>query len=108
MIRSIGPENFEQEVITEKKPLLLLIMPPGGEFPAQVGLVEEIEKSHGAKLKVGFVQDYFISKVKEKYKITGTPTFLVLQEGKEKDRLLGLASRETLMSFILECHSMSR
>ena len=108
MIRFIGPENFEQEVITEKKPVLLLVMPPGEEFPTQLELVEETERRHGGELKIALVQDYFISKIREKYAIGGTPTFLILLEGKEKDRLLGVVNRETLTSFILKCHSLSR
>ena len=108
MICSVGPESFEQEVIAEKKPVLLLIMPQDSEFPAQVELLEKIERSHGPEWKVGLVQDYFIEKIRSKYQIGGTPTFLVLVEGKEKGRLLGLATWETLTSFIMKCHDPFR
>ncbi len=107
MIRFIGPENFEKEVITEKKSFLLLVMPPGSEFPKQVEIIEETERKHGPELKAGLVHEDFIEKFKEKYRISGTPTFLFFLRGKEKDRLLGLANRETLTSFILKCCTLS-
>jgi hypothetical protein len=96
----IQPENFEQEVKAEKKPLLVLCMPQDDQFPEQLKIIEEIATRHSPDLKVGLVQEEFIETFQQNYGFWGTPTFLILVEGKEKGRMLGLADREMLMDLI--------
>ena len=100
LVSLIRPENFEQEVVAENKPVLLLCMPWDEEFPKQLELIEEIARRHSQDLKVGLLQEEFIEAFKKNYGVLGTPTFLILVEGKEKRRLLGLADHETITAFI--------
>ena len=99
-VHLIRPENFEQEVIAEKKPVLLLCMPRDEELPNQLKVMEDIARRYGQELKVGVLQEEFIEAFKREYGVVGTPTFLMLVEGKEKNRMLGLADRETLTDLI--------
>lgn len=97
----IRPENFAQEVIAAKKPVLLLCMPRDDEFPQQVKVIEDIARKYSHELKVGLLEEEFIEAFKKNYSIIGTPTFLILVEGKERSRMLGLADQETLTDLIL-------
>jgi len=100
LISLIRPENFEREVIGEKKPVLLLCMPRDEEFPNQLKVIEDIARKYREELKVGLLQEEFIEAFKKNYEILGTPTFLILVEGKERRRWLGLADQETLTDLI--------
>ena len=100
LVSLIRPENFEREVITEKKPFLLLCMPQDEEFPNQFKVIEDIARKYSKELRVGLLQEEFIEAFKKNYEILGTPTFLILVEGKERRRWLGLADQQTLMDLI--------
>jgi thioredoxin-like negative regulator of GroEL len=101
LVSLIRPENFEQEVIAEEKPVLVLCMPRDIEFAGQLELLEDVARQHGEDLKIGFLEEEFIDAFKKIYDVLGTPTFLIFIEGKEKRRLLGLADHETITAFIL-------
>jgi hypothetical protein len=100
LVNLIRPENFEREVIAEKKPVLLLCMPRDEEFPKQLKVMEGIATKYSVGLKVGLLEEGFIEAFKKHYSIVGTPTFLILVEGKEKGRMLGLADQEMLTDLI--------
>jgi len=101
LVSLIRPENFEREVIAEKKPLLLLCMHRNEEFSNQLKVIEAIARKYSNELKVGLLDEEFIKPFKENYGVVGTPTFLILVQGKERGRMLGLADPETLMDLIL-------
>ena len=96
----VEPGNFEREITTEKKPVLLVCMPRNEQFFEVLRIVERIAQRCGQKLKVCLLKEEFITPFKERYDVLGTPTFLILVKGKERNRLLGLADEETLMHFI--------
>ena len=104
LIRLIRPENFEQEVVTEKKPVPLLCMPRDEEFPNQLKVIENIARKYSEELKVGLLQEEFIEAFKKNYEILGTPTFLILVEGKERRRWLGLANHRMLTTLISQSY----
>ena len=101
LIPWVRPDNFADEVLSLTKPVLLLCMPRGDDFPSQMSLLEDIAARHGLGLKVGLLAEEFIETFKKKLDISGTPTFLIFSEGKEKNRMLGLADAQTLESFVL-------
>ena len=63
-------------------------------------MIEDIAIKYGKKLKVGLLVEEFIEAFKKNYRIGGTPTFLILVEGKERGRILGLANQEKLTDLI--------
>ncbi len=99
-IKLIRPENFAQEVTAEKKPVLLLIMPWDDQFPQQLRLLEDIAGRHTEELKVGVLHQESIETFKRSYGVSGTPIFMILVEGKERGRILGLADQEMLTNLI--------
>lgn len=100
LIYLIGSENFEQEVIAERRPVLILCMPRDDEFPQQLKVIKDISTKYGQELKVGILDEGFIEAFKKNYGVVGTPTFLLLMEGKERARMLGLADHEMLTNLI--------
>jgi thioredoxin-like negative regulator of GroEL len=102
LVNLIRPENFEQEVIAEKKPVLLLCMPRDEEFSKQVKLMEDIAEKYSNEVKVCVLQEETIEAFKKNYNILGTPTFLIIREGKERGRMLGLADKETLIKLLTD------
>jgi len=75
-------------------------MPRDEEFPNQLKVIEDIARQYSEELKVGLLQEEFIEAFKKNYEILGTPTFLILVEGKERGRMLGLADQEMLTDLI--------
>ncbi len=108
MVFLIRPENFTQEVVSEKKPVLILCMPRNEDFPMQVKLLEDIAISHSQELKVGVLEEDSIEAFKKTYAILGDPTFLILVEGKEVSRILGLADEAKLRDFIMTFNMVTR
>jgi len=100
----IRSENFDREVFAEKKPVLLLCMPRDEEFPQQLKIMEDIATKYGQELKVGVLEEEFIEVFKKNYRVVGTPTFLLLVEGKEKARMLGLADQAMLTGLISQSY----
>lgn len=101
-IHFIGEQNFDTVVVAEKKPVLLLCMPRDDQFAEQVNIVMEAAAKYDGRLKVGLVDESFIGSFKKRYNILGTPTFLILEQGKEKNRSLGLADERMLTALIAE------
>jgi len=99
-IRLIKPENIEREVTAEKRPLLLLCIHRDDQFSHQLKALEDIAVENTQTIKAGVLHEELIEVFKKTYGFTGTPTFLLLVEGKEKGRLLGLANRQALTDFI--------
>ena len=96
----IRPQNFEQEVILERKPVLLLCMPDDSEFPGQLKVLNDVGVSWDRELKICLLEEEFIDSFKQSLRIGGTPTFIILVEGRERNRMLGLADRDSLADFI--------
>jgi hypothetical protein len=102
LIHKIHPENFRDEVVVEPRLVLLLCMPQDDEFPKQRKIVEEVAGLYREKLKVVLPEEAFLATFKRDFKVTGTPTFLILRRGVEIGRILGVTDREPLIEAILE------
>lgn len=100
-ISLIKLDNFNKEVLEEKKPILLLCMTRNDEFQQQMGVIEDISKKYGEELKIGLIDEEFIGVFKQKFNIKGTPTFLIFVKGQEKSRMLGEGDQKTLKEFLL-------
>lgn len=101
-MQMIGPDNFADEVLSADQPVLLLYMPCDDDFPSQSRLIEDITQRHKSWLKTGLLAEAFNEYFKNKLDVHGTPTFLIFLDGKEKNRMFGLADPESLDLFIRE------
>lgn len=101
-IFSIGLENVERDLPEEDKAVPLLCMYRDTEFQRQIEIIEALHKIYAAKLKACVLEEEFIEVFMERYSIKGTPTFLIFIGGREKNRMLGQASLESLRDFLSE------
>ena len=101
-IHIIYPENYREEVISEARIVLLLCMPHDDAFPQQRRIIEEIARRYSEALKVVLPDEAFIEVFKRDLHITGTPTILILNRGKEISRVLGITDDRSLNEIILE------
>jgi len=107
LISLIRPENFEQEVVAEKRPVLVLCMTRDEEFPQQMKALEDIARRYGDEIKAGVLEEDFIQAFKKKYNILGSPTFLILVEGQEKSAHVGACRPRNAYGFNYEILSIT-
>lgn len=99
-ISLIHADNFTREVIDENRPLLLLCMAVDDNYKRQLDIIKKMSLTYKGLLKIGLLEEAFLAVFKKIYKVVGTPTFLLLMEGKERSRFLGLADEKSLVDFI--------
>jgi hypothetical protein len=63
-------------------------------------MLYHILKPTGKRIRKSSLQSQINKELKKNYSVIGTPTFLLLVEGKERDRMLGIADREMLTNLI--------
>ena len=102
LIHLITPDNFSDEVINEKKPVLLFCMPQDDDFSSQMKSIKAISRQYVTEIKVGYLAEGNIEIFKKRLGFSGTPTFLFFLEGKEVNRLLGLTDHTGLEKFVFE------
>ncbi|MBW2663215.1 MAG: hypothetical protein JRD93_14785 [Deltaproteobacteria bacterium] len=100
MFTSIGADNFDSEILSEKRPVLLAYIRRDYEYKNQIEILESVSKEYGDAIKVCLLDENFTRAYKN-LGIEGDPTFIGYYKGNEKGRILGKADRETLISFVL-------
>ena len=107
-IHIIRPENYEDLVMSGKVPFLLLCMPHNKAFSKQLEVIEAIAEKYQDALKVGVLAEESIELFKKNLSIIGSPTFLLLAEGKEENRILGIIDEKSLIDIIDKYLSANR
>lgn len=100
MFTKIRFNNIDEELVKEKRPVLLACVHPDESYKEQMKTLEIVSEIFGGALKICVVTSDSIQAVYRTYGIEGTPTFLILNSGREKDRLLGQADSKALTAFI--------
>lgn len=98
----VGLDDFQKEVLTEVKPVLLLCLSKDKSLQAQMSEIEKIQSEYGRFLKICLLDEDFLGVFMERYNVKGTPTFLIFSDGKERERLLGRVNHQELTRFILQ------
>jgi len=96
----ISNRNFEAQILGTHRPVLLLCMPNWQTCSAQVDVLRAVSDAYGDLIRVCRLGEDFIKGFKQMYNIKGMPVFLLLERGKEKNRMLGMADREHLEVFL--------
>lgn len=100
MFTSIGTDNFDSEILSEKRPVLLAYIRRDYEYKNQIEILKSVSNKYGDAIKVCLLDENFVRAYKN-LEIKGDPTFIGFYEGNEKGRILGKADTETLISFVL-------
>lgn len=90
MILDVGVDNFMQEVLESKLPVLVDFWAPWcGPCKAVAPIVEKLANENKDKLKVVKVNTDENSELPSKYGIMSIPTLILFKNGKEIDRITG-------------------
>jgi hypothetical protein len=103
-LKLIQFNEFEREIDSAGKPVLMLCIRRDYQFRSQTDLVRDVlgRRVEGCPiyLKVCLVDEESHKALKDKLDLQGSPAFLLFDKGKEKDRLLGVADEERLKGFL--------
>lgn len=103
-ISLIIADNFQQEILEEKNPVLLLCSDYNSEFPNLFSILQNLTQTMKGGLKVGILAEDFTKPFQDSYRVIGTPTFLLFDQGRERGRLLGQTDLKTLTDWINGLH----
>ena len=96
-------ENFETEVINSEVPVLVDFRAAWCQPCAMLApVLSEIAEKFEGKIKVGKVNIDNEIAITMKYSITAVPTLVMIKNGEEADRIVGLVSSDQLEEFILK------
>ncbi|MCI9177119.1 MAG: thioredoxin [Clostridia bacterium] len=94
-------KNFEKEVLQSQKTVLIDFWASWcGPCRMMAPVVEEIAQSQEETLKVGKVNIDENQELAEKYGVMSIPTFIVIKNGQETARTVGVQSKEEIMKLI--------
>lgn len=103
-IKLIKFNEFDREIGSDDKPVLMLCIRRDYQFGNQTDLIRNLlgrmAQDNPIDLKVCLVDEESHTALKEKLDLQGSPAFLLFEKGKEKDRLLGVADEDRLKGFL--------
>lgn len=96
----ITNKNFEQEVLESKKTVLIDFYADWcGPCKMLSPIIEEIAQEH-EEIRVVKINVDEEQELAMKYEIMSIPTLIVIKDGVEKNRKIGLASKSEIISII--------
>jgi hypothetical protein len=93
--------DFEVDGSEAQKPVLVGCLHKNFEYKEQVEALQNISQTFGDQLEIFLLDVPLINAFMQKFRIFGTPTFLILLAGQERGRLLGQTKSEDLRNFVL-------
>ncbi|MEJ7710561.1 MAG: thioredoxin [Pyrinomonadaceae bacterium] len=103
-VKEVSDASFEQDVMRSAQPVLL-------DFWAEwcapcrmmAPIVEQVAEQYAGSVQVGKLDVDQNPSIAQRYGIKGIPTLILFKNGKEEERLVGAASKESLAR-ILDKH----
>lgn len=99
---TVDLDNYESEIIKERRPVLLACLLKNYEFLNQFETLLGVAEEYSEMLKVCLMDEKDSESLMKRFHIEGTPTYLILERGNVKDGLLGITDGKMLRSFILK------
>lgn len=94
-------ENFQEEVLNAKEPVLVDMFATWcGPCKMMGPVIEEIAADYEGKVKVGKLDIDQDPELTAQYKIMSVPTFLLFKDGEVADKIIGGVPKETLTEAI--------
>lgn len=90
-------ENFQEEVLNSKQPVLVDMFATWcGPCKMMGPVVEELAEEYDGQVKVGKVDIDADSELAAQYGVMSVPTFLVFKNGQVADKIIGAVPKEIL------------
>lgn len=100
-ITELNSENFEKEVLQSEKTVLIDFWASWcGPCKMMLPVVDNIAETMKEKIKVCKVNVDENQDLAEKYGVMTIPTFLIIKNGKETGRTIGVQSKEDILKLI--------
>lgn len=94
-------ENFEKEVISSKKPILVDFWASWcGPCQMIAPIVEEISNELSERIEVGKLNIDEQPEIAIKYDVMSIPTLILFKDGKVVNTIIGYHSKEEILDFI--------
>lgn len=100
MVKTLEPQAFDVELQGSGEPLLVAFLKRNERFPNQTRILDDASRGYGDRLRCYLYDADYLDTAMERFMVKGTPTYLLFEDGREVDRLIGETDRETLDDFI--------
>lgn len=100
MVKSIEPQAFDMELQSSREPFLVAFLKKNERFLNQSRALDKASMDSEGKVRCYMYAVDYLETGMQRFKVKGTPTFLMFANGHEVDRLIGESDRETLDEFI--------
>ena len=99
-VLSLNEKNFEEVIKTDKPVLIDFWASWCGPCRMMSPVIDEISEEMGEKVKVCKINIDEEKNLAVKYNVMSIPTFIVLKEGKEVGRSIGVQDKSEIMKMI--------
>ena len=100
-VLTINNQNFEEEVVRSDKPVLLDFWASWcGPCKMLSPIVDEVAEEIGDTAKVGKINVDEESDLASRFQIMSIPTLVVIKDGKEVKRSVGVISKNEVKNFV--------
>ena len=96
----ITDENYDEVVRSQHVVLLLFWAPWSAPDRALLPIIDAVAKDYEGKVKTGKINVDENPKLAKKFNIKGIPTLVVLKDGNEQERVVGLVPKKKISDLL--------